>query len=244
MFCTYKVTEMKKLQLSITLFLVSGFFLTSALFAQEKAEITLIVKKDGKVVHDTTYAYDDAKKAKHVVKMAEAMTKEDPHGNVFYHSEKMHMDVKEGEHGHKMMYIYTDDEGMHKVHGDSMVWISKEGKDCEDVKVIKKKIMVSGDGDEEKHVYVIKSGGDGDFEITTVEGDAKVMKIKEEDGKIIKIIESEDGKEKKVEVMVIEKGEGDGEWTIKSEGDEEVVVKKKEIKEEKSKEKEKKKKQK
>ncbi len=50
---------MKKLILHSILSLAAAFILSFSLVAQEKTEITIQVKKDGKVVQDTTYRFDD-----------------------------------------------------------------------------------------------------------------------------------------------------------------------------------------
>ncbi len=49
--------------------LAAAFFLSISLFAQGKTEITIQVKKDGKVVQDTTYHFNDDAEAKHAVEM-------------------------------------------------------------------------------------------------------------------------------------------------------------------------------
>jgi len=54
---------MKKHLTLSTIILALGVFL----FAQEKIEVSMKVIKDGKVVKDTTYAFEDSKKAKHAV---------------------------------------------------------------------------------------------------------------------------------------------------------------------------------
>ena len=114
-----------------------------------------------------------------------------------------------------------------KIEGDSLIWISEKFDDGDEVKVIKKCIRIEEGEQSEggEHVYVIKKGDDETFDIFVTDQDAKGLKIKEEDGKVIKIIESENGDEKKVEVIVIKKGEGEDEWIIESENDE-VIVKK------------------
>ena len=56
----------------MSLLLVSVF--VAGIRAQEKTEVSIQVKKDGKVVKDTTYLFDDAKEAKHVRKMVEVMS--------------------------------------------------------------------------------------------------------------------------------------------------------------------------
>ena len=50
-----------------------------SLFAQEKTEVSVLVKNDGKVVSDTTYHFDDASEAKHALKMMEILSGDDEH---------------------------------------------------------------------------------------------------------------------------------------------------------------------
>ena len=68
----------KIIQLS-TLCLAALFIFSFNLIAQEQTEITVQIKKDGKVVKDTTYQFEDDKQAKHVVKMMEVMSGDDEH---------------------------------------------------------------------------------------------------------------------------------------------------------------------
>lgn len=52
------------------------FFLASVTFAQEATEVTVQVKKDGKVVKDTTYRFEDDTDAKNAVKMFDMLSGE------------------------------------------------------------------------------------------------------------------------------------------------------------------------
>ncbi len=195
----------KHLQLSAILLALGAF-----LFAQEKTEVSITVVKDGKVVKDTTYAFDDAKKAKKAVHMMDMMASGDD--EMLFHNKDHNVIIKhDGDmkmHKEHMMFISKDGEKVELVgeHGDQdMVWISEEDEDG-NVKVIVKKI---GDGDCEhgdkkvmkKEVYVI-SGEEGE------KGDWTIKEIKGEDGEVIVIKKKKgkDGEEEiNVEVIVKEK---------------------------------------
>jgi len=47
----------------------ASLILSTGLLAQEKTEVTVKIKKDGKVVTDTTYQFDDMDEAKHALEM-------------------------------------------------------------------------------------------------------------------------------------------------------------------------------
>lgn len=198
----------KHLQLSAILLAIGAF-----LFAQEKIEVTMTVVKDGKVAMDTTYAFDDAKKAKHAIHMMDAMASgndemmihDKDHNVIMEHHGDMKM------HKEHMVFISEDGEKV-KVSGEhgKNVWV-EEGEDGE-TKVIIKEIG-EGDCEHEGHKVIKKeiimiSGEEGE------EGDWTVKEIKGEDG----------------EVIVIKKKKGDdGEEEINVE----VIVKEKEMKEKK-----------
>jgi len=104
----------KHLQLSAIL-LALGVFL----FAQDKTEVTVKVTKDGEVVKDTTYTFDDAAEAKHAVHMMEAMASDDLNISFSDSDEhKMHM-KKDGEHkmhaNNKVIFISEDGKGGKKI---------------------------------------------------------------------------------------------------------------------------------
>jgi hypothetical protein len=127
--------------------LVAAFIFSASLVAQEKTEVSIQVKKDGKVVKDTTYQFEDADEAKHVVKMVEVMSGMDAD------MEKAHynytMSHSGGKHANTMVFISEDGDltEIKEMHGDSLVWIS-EGDEAhmkhmhgENVIVIKKEIQ-------------------------------------------------------------------------------------------------------
>ena len=217
-----------------------GLGFATSLFSQEKTSVSIKVEKDGKVMHDTTYSYDDAKSAKHLVKMAEAMSKGDLYK---HHSEHAYVTTDvyvDDEHGQKVKaYVYVDKDGhkteVKEIHEDSLVTIVKKFEDGEEIKVIKKQLKVSAEDGEMKKVYVVTSEGDEathhTIDILKDSDNIKVMKIKEGEGNLITIIESEDGAEKEVMVKVISDEDGEGTWTVESDGDEEVIILKREMKE-------------
>lgn len=201
-----------------------AFVFGMSLMAQEKTEVTVQVKKEGKVVKDTTYQFEDEAEAKHAIQMME-------HFN--------HTMAHSGE-GHSKAMVFISEDGKHTeikhVDGDSLVWMSEEDhphgehvvivksgdgetfdilidEDEDGKKVVKKEVTVIVSGDElhEAHedVYVIKG-----------EGDDVHVEIEE-------IMKEHDGD--KVKVIVIKK-EGDHDHDEDQDEDQEVVVKKKEKK--------------
>lgn len=198
---------MKKIVPLSILCLAAFFILSVNLTAQETTEITVQVKKDGKVVKDTTYQFEDDKKAKHAVKMMEVMSGDDEH-MMKYNYSTAH---SHGDESKAMVFVSKDGETttIKEVHGDSLVWISEEELDGDKVKVIKKKIK-TGEHPHGEHVMIMKKG-DGDTFDILIDEDIK---------------EGEKGKKKHIKVMV--SGDEDGTWHMDGEGlehvDEDVYV--------------------
>ena len=157
--------------------LVAAFIFSAGLMAQEKTEVTIQVKRDGKVVKDTTYQFDDADEADHVVKMIEVMSGMDAD------MEKIHynytMSHSGGKHANTMVFISKDGEKTEimEIHGDSLVWITEGEGDGEHVKVLK----------------IVEEEGEGE--------NVKVIMIKKE----IKEMDEDVDHDKDVEVEVIKK---------------------------------------
>lgn len=241
--------------------LVAAFIFSAGLIAQEKTEVSIQVKTDGKVVKDTTYQFDDAAEAKRVLKMVEVMSGMDAD------MEKIHynytMAHKDGKQANTMVFI-SEDGGkteIKKMHGDSLVWIS-EGEEAhmehmhgENVVVMKKgdgetfDIWVEKDGEETKkgkRVKVVVSG-DEKGSWTAVSSDEadldeneNVFYVSEDDDvkvEVREIIEmTEDGENVKVIVITKEIDEDhDADHDEDKDHDEDVEVKvvKKKIKVEK-----------
>jgi hypothetical protein len=208
--------------------LMAAFVLSAGLMAQEKTEVSIQVKKDGKVVKDTTYTYDDAAEAKHVWKMVEVMSGMDVDMDKGHQNYTMaHSD---GKHASTMVFISEDGDKtkIMEMHGDSLTWVSEgEEPHGEHVMVMKEgddetfDIWVSDEGEElegKNHVKVIVSG-DEKGKWHAVSTDDLDM---DEDEKMYFISEDDDVK---VELRKITEETGDGE-TVK------VIVVKKERREE------------
>ena len=125
---------MKKLNPISFLVLALTLVFSTSLFAQEKTEVSVKIKKEGRVIMDTTYQYDDDADAKHAVKMLEIFSENDEEVfDIFIDEED-----ESGEKNRKkrVKVIVSDDE-----HGN---WIAKEEEhvhgDNVEVIVIKKKI--------------------------------------------------------------------------------------------------------
>jgi methionine-rich copper-binding protein CopC len=131
---------MKKMYPFAMLALLAAFILSATLSAQE-TKVTVKVEKDGKVVKDTTYSFDDAEQANHAIKMMEVMSGDEEH---------------HGDHSNEYVFISEDGEKteIKSMSGDSHVWVS-EGEEHGD-HVHKKKIKVMISDDEEVEVEVEK----------------------------------------------------------------------------------------
>jgi len=108
---------MKKLNPISFLGLALAFVFSTSLIAQDKTEVSVQIKKEGRVIMDTTYQYNDDAEAKHAVKMMEIISGDCNHLKemVFisedgktkeikeFHGEDVEIEVKEiiEEHGDK-----------------------------------------------------------------------------------------------------------------------------------------------
>ena len=188
---------MKKLILHSILSLSAAFILSCGLVAQEKTEITIQVKKDGKVVQDTTYQFDDAAEAKHAIKMMEVLSGDGEHMMEYNYT----MAHKHGDHSKTMVFISEDGENttIKEMQGDTLVWITEEEHDGECIKKKHVKVIVSGNEhgtwhvDEEGLVEV-------EEEVYVLSGDDAEIELELE-----KILEEHGGDEENVKVIVIKK---------------------------------------
>lgn len=123
------------------------------MFAQEKTEVTILVKKDGKVVQDTTYQFEDPAEAKHAVKMMEILSS----------------DSDNEEHTHAMVFVSEDMDEEEKIEflEDSHVWISEDEHDGETIKII-----IDKDKDGSWHV--------DSKELKDVDEDVRVIVVKKD----------------------------------------------------------------
>ncbi len=194
---------MKKIRPFWILSIAASLILSTGLLAQEQIEMSIKVKKDGKLVKDTTYLFDDADEAKHAMKMMEIVSGDEPHKeHVTYNYTTTHAGSN---HSKAMVFISEDGETTEitEFSGDSAVWVTEEEHDGKHVKVMKYKIDEGGDA-HGKHVIVMKSDDGSTFDILVDEdyegGDVK----------------------KKKEIKVVVSSDEDGSWTV-VEGDEKMM---------------------
>ena len=134
---------------SLSLIFVFG----TGLLAQEKTEVFVKVKKDGKVVKDTLYQFEDEAEAKNAIQVMELMSGEEKHmKQIMAHAE-------EGS-SKAMVFISEDGKTTHIEHldGDSLVWVSED------------------DHAHGEHVVIVKSGDGETFDIL-LEEDADGKKL-------------------------------------------------------------------
>ena len=148
--------------------LTALFIFSLNLNAQEQTEITVQVKKDGKVVKDTTYQFDDDKQAKHAVKMMEVMSGDDEHVMVMKSGDGETFDIlvdKDFEGGDMVgkkqvkVIVSGDEHGTWHVDGKELEHIDEDVYviSGDDVKVELKEILEEhGDGEDVK-VIVVKT---------------------------------------------------------------------------------------
>lgn len=202
----------KRLYLSL-LTVVMAVILPAGLMAQEKTEVTIQVKKDGKVIQDTTYQFNDADDANQVIKMLGVMLGDEEHG-AYNYTATMSEDIQPG----KMVFVSRDGEKtvVKEISGDSLTWVSEGESDDDHVKVLK--YRVKGDDESQgEHVIVMKSEDGESFDILLDEdvdnGDADIEKkvtvvvSGDEDGewKVVKSDDDDDSEDVEVEVKVIKK---------------------------------------
>jgi len=179
---------MKKLYSFLIPALVLTFIFSAGLSAQETT-VSVKVEKDGKVVKDTAYSFEDAEQAEHALMIMDMMGGDDEH----------------------MMKVHKSME----MSGDSLVWVSEGDHKGEDVKVIKYKIKSDGEHDHGKKVVVVKTGDGETFDILIDEEgedeDGNIVKTKEvkvimssdDDGEWT-VTETEMDEDENVEVIIIE----------------------------------------
>jgi len=187
-----------------TLSIAASFILTAGLLAQEQVDVSVKVTKDGKVIKDTTYQFDDASEAKHAMMMMEVLSgDEEQMENIHYNITSAHAGS-----GHSKAMVFISEDGetteITEFSGDANVWVSEEEGDDTHVKVMKYKMDEDGSA-EGKKVIVVKSDDGNTFDIL-VDEDV-------EEGDVVKT--------KEIKVMV--SGDEEGNWTV-VEGDEDATV--------------------
>ena len=209
--------------------IAASLFLSTGLLAQEQIEMSIKVTKDGKVVKDTSYQFDDAAEAKNAMKMMEVMSGDELHKeHVTYNYTTAHSGHGEAK---TMVFISKDGETteISELHGDSLVWVTEEEHDV----VKKKEIKVMVSSDEEGNWTVVE----GDEKMMDKDENVFIMKGDDVKVKVMKIMEEEGGGENVKVIVITENGDlhedHDVDHDHDSDHDEEVevkVVKKKEKK--------------
>ena len=142
--------------------LLASALVFNSMIAQETTEVSIKVTKDGRVVKDTTYQFDDADEAKNAIKMMEVMTGDKEHVMKYNYTTGSE-DAK-----HANTIVFVSKEGgkteIKELHGDSLVWVTEKEGDGENVKIIKRK-MIGGEHPHGEHVIVMKSGDGETFDI-------------------------------------------------------------------------------
>jgi len=192
----------KQVHLSIWVLALSMIFSVGVL-AQEKTEVSVQVKKDGKIVKDTTYQFEDASEAKHALKMMELFSGEELH--------KAHL---EGDHSKAMVFISEDGEKteLKEFDGQHVVVMKSEDGSTVDIlldedeegNIVKKKeIKVRVSDDENASWTVLESDDiilDEEEDVYVIQGDDDVKT------EIIKIMKEYDGEDdSNVKVIVVKK---------------------------------------
>jgi len=184
--------------------------LSSGLLAQEKTEVSILVKKNGEVIKDTTYQFDNASDAENALKMMDIISEDESITGEYQYNYSM--STTGGNQNKTMVFISEDGEHtkITELEGDSLVWIEegdepdfqgehvivRKSKDGEtynivvegddegqtDVKDKKIRVMVSGD---DGGTWTVREGGEDDEDIYILKGDQDVKveleKILEED---------------------------------------------------------------
>lgn len=167
--------------------IATALFISTGLLAQEQVEVSVKVKKDGKVVTDTTYFFDDASEAKHAIKMMDVMSGNDEHmEHITYNYTMAHTGDGEAK---TMVFISEDGETteVKEIHEDSLIWITEKEVDGDQVKVKKIKIK-EGEEPHGEHVIIMKSEDGNSFNIMVDEDfEGDVVKKKE-----VKVVVSDD----------------------------------------------------
>ena len=207
---------------SFALFTLAMFAIFS-LNAQDekKSEIRVTIEKDGKVVKDTVYMVEEGRSVDHASKILDLTFGEHKSGKKHkvltfisddgelheMHSgdvdmkkmHKMHLECGEMGEEHEMIMkmIHEDDD-------DMQVFVTKEEGEDGETKVIVKKIKIDKDGGhsfikKDENVIIMKAGEAGELEHIHHSGEKPVWI--EENGAKVLIIDSKDGKQKKIKIV-------------------------------------------
>ncbi len=148
--------------------------------------MTVQIEKDGKVVKDTTYQFENDTDAEHAVRMMEMLSGEGPKEMEYNYT----LSGSDDDENTTMVFISRDGKKTEitDMEGDSLVWVSEGEDKGGDIKVMKYKVNSTGEGE---HVVVVTSGSGGTYEVVidededggpvTVEKRVKVIVTEDED---------------------------------------------------------------
>jgi hypothetical protein len=209
---------MKSLNPFRILAIIIAFIFSSGLSAQETT-VSIKVKKDGKVVKDTIYSFENEEQAENALKIMEVMCAGDEH------TMEIHKTISESHEGHSKTMVFISEDGkttqIEESSGDSLVWITEGEHHGDNVKVTKHEVK-GGDDFNGEHVVVVKSDdgetyhifineereADPDGENTVKTKEVKVV-ISSDEGSEWSVKEVDDMKvdseKEDVEVIVVEK---------------------------------------
>jgi hypothetical protein len=184
---------------SLSLTIVFGM----GLMAQEKTEVFVQIKKDGKVLKDTTYQFEDESEAKHAIQVMEVLSGEEKH------MEHINVTMAHSGEGSSKAMVFISEDGktseITQMNGDSLVWISEDDHPHGEHVVIVKSgdgetfdILIDEDELHEAHGNVFISDDDENVYVIKGDGEDVHMEIEE--------IMKEHGDEENVKVIVIKKG--------------------------------------
>jgi len=141
-------------------FIISALFFSMGLLAQQTT-VSVKIEKDGQVVKDTTYTFEDEIQAKHALKVMDIMSGD----SLLWFSAEEH----DGDHVKVMKYRV--EENGDEDDGQQVVIVKSSGDETHNI-VIEKEIEIKGDGDKvaKKEIKVIVSE-DKDGEWTVSEKD-------------------------------------------------------------------------
>lgn len=141
--------------------MIAAFLFSVNLMAQETT-VFVKVEKDGKVVKDTTYTFEDEEQAEHAMKMMDIMCEDDGH------MMKVHKSMSEHHGGHSKMMVVVSEDGktteikemdgdQHEAHGKHVVIIKSDDGETYDIQIDEElKELEELDEDENVEVIVIK----------------------------------------------------------------------------------------
>lgn len=176
----------------------SALLIGTLLIAQDKAEISVRITKNGELLKDTTYTYDDPQKAEDAIALIAKLGSGDIDSEMMESANRLH----------KKMIFISDDGDIDTLDNDLQLLSITSSEEGESGKVYTVKRI----GNAHAHTHTFISDDDTEAQLVTVN---------EDDGKIEVIIRNtEDEKlehvhKKNKKVIVIDEDDESGPWTVK-----------------------------